>query len=234
MKPCICSFSSRLLPLSHTCQHHLIHQTRLVAKKMQESPSPLMEKVNHTHSKDNKEEQMDQIRERCGKEACELTSSKRISDDIMPHILNLYGSCATSHDFEIYAPHASFEDPLMCAHGVKQIKSAFYAISKVFSESSISEYSVEENIISAQKREITIDTKQHYKFMGRNIDMISLIKLYTEDGKVLRHEDMWDKKPLRNRETVNLPLVGRILEMTRRCSLLATHAMMGFGKDPTE
>ncbi|KDO43035.1 hypothetical protein CISIN_1g030316mg [Citrus sinensis] len=131
MKPCICSFSSRLLPLSHTSQHHLIHQTRLVAKKMQESPSPLMEKVNHTHSKDNKEEQMDQIRERCGKEACELTSSKRISDDIMPHILNLYGSCATSHDFEIYAPHASFEDPLMCAHGVKQIKSAFYAISKV-------------------------------------------------------------------------------------------------------
>lgn len=33
---------------------------------------------------------MDQIRERCGKEACELTSSKRISDDIMPHILNLW------------------------------------------------------------------------------------------------------------------------------------------------
>lgn len=28
-----------------------------------------------------------------------------------------YGSCATSRDFEIYAEHASFEDPLMCAHG---------------------------------------------------------------------------------------------------------------------
>lgn len=96
----------------------------------------------------------------------------------------------------------------------------FYLIFQVFSESSISEYSVEENIISAQKREvwnviwhslyffflfdlildmnvvtaawqITIDTKQHYKFMGRNIDMISLIKLYTEDGKVVRHEDMY-------------------------------------------
>lgn len=39
--------------------------------------------------------------------------------------------------------------------------------------------------------QITIDTKQHYKFMGRNIDMISLIKLYTEDGKVVRHEDMY-------------------------------------------
>lgn len=28
-----------------------------------------------------------------------------------------YGSCATPRDFEIYAPNASFEDPLMCAHG---------------------------------------------------------------------------------------------------------------------
>ena len=28
-----------------------------------------------------------------------------------------YGSCATARDFEIYAPDATFEDPLMCAHG---------------------------------------------------------------------------------------------------------------------
>ncbi len=28
-----------------------------------------------------------------------------------------YGSCATPHDFEIYAQDASFEDPLMCAKG---------------------------------------------------------------------------------------------------------------------
>lgn len=28
-----------------------------------------------------------------------------------------YGSTATARDFEIYAPDASFEDPLMRAHG---------------------------------------------------------------------------------------------------------------------
>lgn len=28
-----------------------------------------------------------------------------------------YGSCATARDFEIYAPDASFEDPLMRAQG---------------------------------------------------------------------------------------------------------------------
>ncbi|XVF82728.1 hypothetical protein PTKIN_Ptkin16aG0072700 [Pterospermum kingtungense] len=172
-----------------------------------------------------------------GKEACESNPTKMkrfsVSDDIMPHLLNLYGSHATSRDFEIYHADASFEDPLMCAHGVKQIKSAFYSLSKVFSESRIVEFSVTEKVISDGKQEILIDNKQQYKFLGRNIDMISLIRLNVEDGKVVRHEDWWDKKPLRNRETVKFPFVGRMMELTRRGSMLATHALMGFGKDPT-
>ncbi|XP_057978883.1 uncharacterized protein LOC131165265 isoform X2 [Malania oleifera] len=159
--------------------------------------------------------------------------SKGPSDYIISHIFNLYESRATPHDFEIYAPDATFEDPLMCAHGVKQIKSAFYSISKFFSESRIVEYSIQENAISPQKHEILIDTKQHYKFMGRDIDMISLIKLYVEEGKVVRHEDRWNKKPLQNRETIKLPLAGRVLEIARRGSMLVTHALMRFGKDPT-
>lgn len=43
----------------------------------------------------------------------------------------------------------------------------------------------------------------------------------------------WDKKPLRNRETIKFPMAGRFMETLRRGSMLATHAMMGFGKDPT-
>lgn len=42
----------------------------------------------------------------------------------------------------------------------------------------------------------------------------------------------WDKKPISNRETAKLPLLGRIAEMTRRGSMLATHVLMRFGKDP--
>ncbi|XP_054786858.1 uncharacterized protein LOC129293079 isoform X2 [Prosopis cineraria] len=170
--------------------------------------------------------------ERDLKEAGDYDSKKRISDDIMPHILRLYGSCATAVDFEIYAPDASFEDPLMSAHGLKQIKSAFYSLPKVFSESRIVDYSVEENVISPGKQEILIDSKQHYKFLGKDIDLASLIKLYVANGKVIRHEDWWDKKPLRNKETVKLPLLGRVAEMARRGSMLATHVFMGFGKDP--
>ncbi|KAL3718082.1 hypothetical protein ACJRO7_003250 [Eucalyptus globulus] len=181
-----------------------------------------------------KENKTDQMRECRGKEACEFSPrTDHLSDRILPHILNLYASRATPHDFEIYADDASFEDPLMSAHGVKQIKSAFYSLTKVFSESRIVEYTVKENLISPGKYEILIDNKQYYKFLGRNIDMISLIRLYVENDKVVRHEDWWDKKPLKSRDTIKIPMVGITLEMLRRGSMMATHAMMGFGKDPT-
>ncbi|KAH0745538.1 hypothetical protein KY285_007195 [Solanum tuberosum] len=61
---------------------------------------------------------------------------------ILPHLLNLYSSRAKAQDFEIYAPNATFEDPLMHAEGVKQIKLSFYSLGKVFSESRIVEYNV--------------------------------------------------------------------------------------------
>ncbi|CAF1791004.1 hypothetical protein YC2023_120816 [Brassica napus] len=176
--------------------------------------------------------EMDPAWECAGKGACELRQ-RRFADTIMPHILNLYGSCAKAKDFDMYAPNASFEDPLTHAQGVKQIKSAFYSLSKVFGESKIVEYHIQESVIAPGKKEILIDNKQHYKLLGKNIHMISLIKLYFENDKIVRHEDWWDKKPLRNRDTVSFPLVGRVMEMGRRGLMLATHAMMGFGKDPS-
>ncbi|KAI3706055.1 hypothetical protein L1987_76308 [Smallanthus sonchifolius] len=186
------------------------------------STNNLTRSAMETYSTDAKKDQQSDINQ-----------PKKVSDDILPHILNLYGSRASPQDFEIYAPDASFEDPLMCARGVKQIKSAFYSLSKVFSESKIVEYTIEENILPHGTREILIDNKQYYKFLGKDIDMISLIKLYVENGKVIRHEDCWDKKPLWNRETSKVPLVGRLIDMTKRGSMLATHAMMRFGKDPS-
>ncbi|KAL7585217.1 uncharacterized protein LOC111909168 [Lactuca sativa] len=215
-------FVRSISPLSH-------HRNPLSPFAVSYSSFNLPESSMETNSKDSQEPKKDQHKET----ARDIDPLKKVSDDILPHILNLYGSCALPRDFEIYAPDASFEDPLMCAHGVKQIKSAFYSLSKVFSESRIVEYNIKENILPHGRREIVIDNKQYYKFMGKDIDMISLIKLYVEDGKVIRHEDWWNKKPLWNRDTSNVPLVGRIIEMARRGSMLATHAMMKFGKDPT-
>lgn len=161
-----------------------------------------------------------------------LNADKEISESIMPHILKLYGSCASSKDFEIYAPDAIFEDPLMRAHGVKQIKSAFYSVPKIFSESRIVEYTLKANATAPGNAEVLIENKQHYKIFGKNVELASLIKLKMENGKVVHHEDWWDKKPPKSRETVKLPVVGRVAEIARRGSMLVTHALMGFGKDP--
>ncbi|MCO5553514.1 hypothetical protein L7F22_007036 [Adiantum nelumboides] len=113
-----------------------------------------------------------------------------LSENIIPHLLNMYNCTSSALDYEIYAPNGIFEDPLMCAHGVKQIKSAFYSIPKVFSEAKMGEYTVHENMTGPGTGEINIDNVQHYKLLGRQIDMVSLIKLQVKDGKVVRHEDL--------------------------------------------
>ncbi|OEL14818.1 hypothetical protein BAE44_0024163, partial [Dichanthelium oligosanthes] len=82
---------------------------------------------------------------------------------------------------------------------VKQIKSSFYTLPKVFDESKIVEYTIQENPMGPGKTEILIDNKQHYKVVGKAVDLTTLIRLQVEDGKVVRHEDLWDKKPLKNR-----------------------------------
>ncbi|KAH8947847.1 hypothetical protein BDL97_11G064900 [Sphagnum fallax] len=155
----------------------------------------------------------------------------RLASRIIPHILNLYNCKSTALDYEIYAPNAEFEDPLMQAHGVAQIKSAFYAIPKVFSEGKMVEFTVEEEETTSGSGEIRMHNLQHYKVLGKEIDMKSLIKLQVEDGKIVRHEDLWDENPLWNRKTVSLPLVGWTAETWRRMNMLVTHVLMGFGKD---
>ncbi|GLJ55483.1 hypothetical protein SUGI_1191500 [Cryptomeria japonica] len=156
-----------------------------------------------------------------------------LSRNIIPHILNLYCCAATGSDFEIYHPNATFEDFYMRAYGVKEIKSVFYSVPKIVSEGKIVEYSVKENETSPGCGEILIDNKQIYKFLGKTINMTTLIVLQVENGKIIRHEDRWDVKPFMNRHTVSVPLLGRVAEGIRRCSVLMVHVMMGFGKDPT-
>ncbi|KAH9317428.1 hypothetical protein KI387_019197, partial [Taxus chinensis] len=51
------------------------------------------------------------------------------------------------------------------------------------------EYSVKENEISPGCGEILIDNKQIYKFLGKTINMTTLIVLQVEHGKIIRHED---------------------------------------------
>lgn len=108
------------------------------------------------------------------------------------------------------------------AHLIHSQNSSFL-LSQVFSESKIVEYSIQENatgpgdgeveiishhlIVLANGHghlmmcffplllQVLIDNKQYYKVLGRDINVISLIRLHLKDGKVVRHEDWYAMLP---------------------------------------
>lgn len=48
-------------------------------------------------------------------------------------------------------------------------------------------YSIELN----QWYQVVIQNKQHYKVLGKPVDLTSLIRLQLQDGKVVKHEDWY-------------------------------------------
>ncbi|CAD6234617.1 unnamed protein product [Miscanthus lutarioriparius] len=93
----------------------------------------------------------------------------------------------------------------------------------VFGESKITEYTlVQENPMGPGKTEVVIQNKQHYKVLGKPVDLTSLIRLQVENGKVVKHED-WclvvggggDSVPLRWGERTS-PLHLRIAFASQR------------------
>ncbi|CAI5474982.1 unnamed protein product [Closterium sp. Yama58-4] len=119
-----------------------------------------------------------------------------LSSKILPHLFKLYGCTARDEDFQIYSPDAKFDDPLMSAHGLNQIKSAFYSMQVLFQEGRIVEYTLEETSTGDGSGLVVMDNKQNYRVWGRPFDVDSRIQLKVEGGKVVHHEDLWNKKPL--------------------------------------
>lgn len=151
-----------------------------------------------------------------------------LAKSVLPRIFPLYDCTGGAKEFEVYRNDAIFEDPLMQANGVKQIKSAFYSM-HLFSECGIKEYSVVETPTDEGSGKLVVDNIQHYKLWGKEFDMVSRINLNVEQGLVTLHQDLWDKKPLAG--TDNGGVLGWTSQGCRRASMLLTHAMMGFGRD---
>ncbi|KAH9566278.1 hypothetical protein CY35_04G123000 [Sphagnum magellanicum] len=71
-----------------------------------------------------------------------------LSANIIPHLFKLYDCTATAADYEIYAPKAVFEDPLMQAHGIRYLihlmLSVWCETYKIFKEAQIVDYTITE------------------------------------------------------------------------------------------
>jgi hypothetical protein len=150
----------------------------------------------------------------------------KVANEIVPHVMNLYQSVATESDYSIYSPKAEFEDPLMHAIGLKQVQSAFQAIPKTFSISQALKAEVIQDVNTPTAGEIHIDLLMKYKLrpVGPTFEMPSLVRLVIQDGKVVRHEDLWHHKPLSHSG-----VLGKTGDLVRRGNMMLTHALMGFG-----
>ncbi|CAI5481650.1 unnamed protein product [Closterium sp. Yama58-4] len=153
-----------------------------------------------------------------------------LSSKILPHLFKLYGCTARDEDFQIYSPYAKFDDPLMSAHGLNQIKSAFYSMQVLFQEGRIVEYTLEETSTGDGSGLVVMDNKQNYKVWGRPFDVDSRIQLKVEGGKVVHHEDLWNKKPLWSDPSNGF--FGWLGYAWRRSAMITTDVLMGRGKDP--
>ncbi|CAI7845955.1 unnamed protein product [Closterium sp. NIES-54] len=153
-----------------------------------------------------------------------------LSSKILPHLFKLYDCTARDGDFEIYSPDAKFDDPLMSAHGLNQIKSAFYSMQVLFQEGRIVEYTLEETSTGDGSGLVVMDNKQNYKVWGRPFDVDSRIQLKVEGGKVVHHEDLWNKKPLWSDPSNGF--MGWLGYSWRRSAMITTDVLMGRGKEP--
>ena len=135
--------------------------------------------------------------------------NRKIREEIISDVLNLYNSNPTEESFRHYAENAQFEDPLQFSRNLPSIKSAFKSLPKIFKDSEVtkSDAGIETN-------PITLNLETRYEWNGINKETVirSLVLLtLNEQEQIIRHEERWDGEPIPNAES---GFFGKVKEVT--------------------
>ncbi|CAI2188152.1 16724_t:CDS:2 [Funneliformis geosporum] len=116
--------------------------------------------------------------------------------EIFKNIVSLYSCKPKKECFKYYDDSVIFEDPLMFAAGLPNLKAQFYGMPKVFVKSTTKKYKILENSPNYLKFEL--EQKYELPFVGRAIVQKSQITLEfsPENRKIIRHTDLWNGKPI--------------------------------------
>ncbi|KAG9295408.1 hypothetical protein G9A89_013437 [Geosiphon pyriformis] len=117
-------------------------------------------------------------------------------EQLVSYVLDLYQCKPTKEKFNFYSENALFEDPISYAVGLANVKAQFYAMPKVFAKSTADSYKIVKN----EEKSIEIDLRVIYTLalFKKDIAVNSLAVLdLNDEGKIVRHADLWDGKPLR-------------------------------------
>ena len=124
-----------------------------------------------------------------------------LGDQIIESIFDVY-TCQNSvnQDYIIdtfYNENAVFEDPIIIAHGIRQIKSQFHSLNSIFSKINvIRETALEETSLNGKT--IVVSNTQIYKienqFFSKEISLDVITSLtFSDEGKIMYHRDVWQQ-----------------------------------------
>ncbi len=135
-------------------------------------------------------------------------SNRKIREEIISDVLNLYNSNPTEESFRHYAPNAQFEDPLQFSGNLASVKSAFKSLPKIFKDSQVTKSDAD---IDTNPMKLNLETRYEWKGISKETIIRSIVLLTLNDQEqVIRHEERWNGEPIPNAES---GFFGRIKEV---------------------
>ncbi len=135
-------------------------------------------------------------------------SDRKIREEIVSDILNLYNSNPTTESFRHYALNAQFEDPLQYSGSLSSIKSAFKFLPKIFIDTQVIKSDAD---IEGNPMKLNLETRYEWKGIKKETVIRSIVLLtLNNQEQIIRHEERWNGEPIPNAES---GFFGRIKEV---------------------
>lgn len=135
-------------------------------------------------------------------------SNRKIREEIISDILNLYNSNPTEESFRHYASNAEFEDPFQYSGSLPSVKSAFKSLPKIFKDSEVTKSDAD---IETNPMKLNLETRYEWKGIKKETVLRSIVLLTLNDQQeIIRHEERWNGEPIPNAES---GFFGRIKEV---------------------
>lgn len=117
-----------------------------------------------------------------------------VREEIVNNILSLYCLRPSKECFKYYDNEVIFEDNLIYATGLANLKSSFYGMPKLFTKSTTVSYKVLENTPNV----LRIELNQRYTlpYVNRAFVQNCVIVLEFDGQKIVKHSDLWSGKPI--------------------------------------
>jgi len=133
--------------------------------------------------------------------------------EMVEDLEKLYQCKVAEECFRHFAEDVEFEDPLTYAHGLSEVKSAWYALPFLFASSETLYKSVDYYPAAIWMR---LKQRWTFKLIHKEIEMEHHIFVSLRENEIVRVEDRWHGNQIPNRH--NHPKSGSLFEAFRAAS----------------